>query len=62
MPELDLLTLLADAYQGGQVTGRSIHWIVLIGFGVVLVRRLVRGSFGPASAARRPAPSSGSSW
>jgi hypothetical protein len=43
----NLLSLFADAYQGGQFAGQSIRWVVLIGLGVVLVRRLVRGSFGP---------------
>ena len=43
----DLLSLAADAYQSGQFAGRAIRWVVLLGVGAVLVRRIVRGSFGP---------------
>ncbi len=44
MPDFDLF---AGAYQGGQFAGTAIRWIVLFCFGLVLVRRLARRSFGP---------------
>ena len=44
MPDL---SLLAEAYQGGQSAIRAIRWVILLGLFVVLVLRLVRGSFGP---------------
>jgi len=47
MPDLDLLTSLAAAYQDGQAFGRIVRWLVLLAVGAGLVRRLVRGSFGP---------------
>ena len=51
MPALELLT---TAYEGGQSFGRIVRWTVLVAVGVVLVRRLVRGSFG-AGFRRSPA-------
>jgi len=47
MPDLELLTPLADAYANGATAGRALRWIVLLGIGAMLVRRVVRGSFGP---------------
>ena len=44
MPDLDLF---AGAYQGGQFAGIVVRWIVLLGCGFLLVRRLARRSFGP---------------
>lgn len=46
MPDL---SLLAEAYQGGQSAIRAIRWIVLIGLAVGLAHRLVRGTFDPGS-------------
>jgi len=51
MPDLDLL---AAAYESGQTFGRIFRWVFLLAVGVVLVRRLVRGSFG-AGFRRSPA-------
>ena len=61
MPEFDLPSLFASAYEGGQFAGRSFRWVVLLGVGVVLVRRFVRGSFGPGFRRSPPAPRWGSS-
>jgi hypothetical protein len=47
MPDIDFLSQFANAYQGGQFFGTAVRWVVLLGFGLLLVRRLVRGSFGP---------------
>ena len=51
MPDLDFL---AAAYESGQTFGRVVRWVFLLAVGVVLVRRLVRGSFG-AGFRRSPA-------
>ena len=51
MPDLDLLT---TAYESGESFGRVVRWVVLLAVGGVLVRRIVRGSFG-AGFRRSPA-------
>lgn len=43
MTDFDLLT---TAYEGGQTFGAIVRWVLLVAVGAVLVRRLVRGSFG----------------
>jgi hypothetical protein len=47
MPDIEVLITFADAYQGGQFFGTAVRWVALLGFGFVLVRRLVSGRFGP---------------
>jgi hypothetical protein len=44
MPDLDFF---AAAYEGGALAGRAVRWLVLLAAGFTLVRRLVRGSWGP---------------
>lgn len=43
----DVLSIFAGAYQSGSFLGTTIRWLALLAFGFALVRRLVRGSFGP---------------
>jgi hypothetical protein len=47
MPDIDFPSILAGAFQGGQFVGTAVRWVALLGFGLVLVRRLARRSFGP---------------
>jgi hypothetical protein len=44
---MHLLNIFAGAYQSGQVFGQVVRWALLLGFGLVLVRRLAGRSFGP---------------
>ena len=47
MPDIDFLSTFANAYESGQAAGTAVRWIALLAFGLVLVRRLARRSFGP---------------
>jgi hypothetical protein len=40
------MRIFADAYQGGQFAGQVLRWVVLLALGLLLVRRLIRRSFG----------------
>jgi hypothetical protein len=44
MPDLDFF---AAAYEGGALAGRAVRWLLLLAAGFVLIRRFVRGSWGP---------------
>jgi hypothetical protein len=44
----------ADAYQGGQFAGQVLRWVVLLAFGLVLVRRPRDAGAGPRIGGRLP--------